>query len=85
MKPLAVCDLPLGRFFDTLSQRLARRTIRHSGCAALTTPKVTHRAALTEREAFAGLLRAIWAYEGSAETQAALKLMAYLHTRPGEL
>lgn len=52
---------------------------------ALTTPKVTHRAALTERDAFAGLLRAIWAYEGSAETQAALKLMAYLHTRPGEL
>ena len=52
---------------------------------ALTTPKVTHRAALTDRKAFAGLLRAVWTYEGSPETQAALKLMAYLHTRPGEL
>lgn len=52
---------------------------------ALTTPKVTHRAALTDRNAFAGLLRAVWTYEGSPETQAALKLMAYLHTRPGEL
>lgn len=52
---------------------------------ALITPKVTHRAALTERSAFAGVLRAIWSYEGSPETQTALKLMAYLHTRPGEL
>lgn len=52
---------------------------------ALITPTVTHRAALTKRDAFAGLLRAVWAYEGSAEPQAALKLMAYLHTRPGEL
>lgn len=52
---------------------------------ALTTPKVTHRAALTDRNAFAGLLRAVWTYEGSPETHAALKLMAYLHTRPGEL
>lgn len=52
---------------------------------ALTTPKVTHRAALTDRNAFAGLLCAVWTYEGSPETQAALKLMAYLHTRPGEL
>lgn len=52
---------------------------------ALITPKVTHRAALTDRNAFAGVLRAIWTYEGSPETQTALKLMAYLHTRPGEL
>lgn len=52
---------------------------------ALTSPKVTHRAALTDRNDFAGVLRAIWTYEGSPETQAALKLMAYLHTRPGEL
>lgn len=52
---------------------------------ALTSPKVTHRAALTDRKDFAGVLRAIWTYEGSPETQAALKLMAYLHTRPGEL
>jgi integrase len=52
---------------------------------ALITPKVTHRAALTDQNAFAGVLRAIWTYEGSPETQTALKLMVYLHTRPGEL
>ncbi|CCM78032.1 tyrosine-type recombinase/integrase [Rhizobium mesoamericanum] len=52
---------------------------------ALTAPTVTHRAALTEREGFAGLLRAVWGYEGAPETKAALSLMAYLYPRPGEL
>ncbi len=52
---------------------------------ALTSPKVKHRAAITNREAFAGLLRAIWHYEGTLETRAALKLMALLFPRPGEL
>lgn len=52
---------------------------------ALTTPTVTHRAAVTDWKAFAGLLRAIWDYEGAPETRAALKLMALLYPRPGEL
>jgi len=52
---------------------------------ALTAPVVTHRAAATNREAFAGVLRAIWAYDGMPETRAALKLMAILYPRPGEL
>lgn len=52
---------------------------------ALTAPVVTHRAALTDRKAFGGLLRALWAYEGMAETRAALQLMALLYPRPGEL
>ena len=52
---------------------------------ALTTPKATHRAALTSPEAFAGLLRAISTYEGAADTRAALQLMALLYPRPGEL
>jgi integrase len=52
---------------------------------ALTTPVVTHRAALTDRKAFGGLLRAVWGYEGMAETRAALQLMALLYPRPGEL
>lgn len=52
---------------------------------ALTAPTVTHRPALTDRAAFAGLLRAIWGYDGQPETAAALKLMAYLYPRPGEL
>jgi integrase len=52
---------------------------------ALTTPSVTHRPAITNRQAFGGLLRAIWNYEGAAETRAALQLMALLYPRPGEL
>lgn len=52
---------------------------------ALTAPTVTHRAALTDRKAFGGLLRAVWDYEGMAETRAALQLMALLYPRPGEL
>ncbi len=52
---------------------------------ALVSPKVTHRAALTNWEAFAGLLCAIWHYEGTIETRAALKLMALLYPRPSEL
>ncbi len=52
---------------------------------ALTSPVVTHRAALTDRKGFGGLLRAIWGYEGMPETRAALQLMALLYPRPGEL
>ena len=52
---------------------------------ALVSPKVTHRAALTTWPAFGALLRAVWSYEGSPETRAALKLMALLYPRPGEL
>jgi len=52
---------------------------------ALTAPKVTHRAAITDRKQFAGLIRAIWSYDGSKESQAGLKLLALLYPRPGEL
>ncbi|RWO00947.1 integrase arm-type DNA-binding domain-containing protein [Mesorhizobium sp.] len=52
---------------------------------ALVTPTVTHRAAIIEWKKFAGLLRALWGYEGTPETLAALKLMAILYPRPGEL
>ena len=52
---------------------------------ALITPTVTHRAAITDREKFAGLVRAIWGYDGTPETCAALKLMCLLYPRPGEL
>src|SRR5690606_17884477 len=52
---------------------------------ALTTPTVTHRAAVTDAAPFGGLLRSVWDYEGSPETKSALMLMAYLHCRPGEL
>jgi integrase len=52
---------------------------------ALVAPKVTHRAAITNWDAFACLLRAIWQYEGTIETRSALKLMALLFPRPSEL
>lgn len=52
---------------------------------ALVAPKVTHRAAITDWDGFAGLVRAIWDYQGAPETRAALRLMALLYPRPGEL
>ncbi len=52
---------------------------------AIATPTVIHRAALTSRDSFARLLKKIWAYEGQPETRIALKLMAILYPRPGEL
>jgi integrase len=52
---------------------------------ALTTPTVVHRAALTDAAAFGGLLRTVWGYDGQPETASALRLMALLFPRPGEL
>ncbi len=52
---------------------------------ALTAAPVTHRAALTDRKAFGGLLRVVWGYEGSPVVRHALMLMAYVYPRPGEL
>lgn len=53
---------------------------------ALIAPKVSHMAAATDRETFAQVVRAVWAYEaGAPSTRAALKLLTLLYTRPGEL
>ncbi|MGH6870438.1 MAG: tyrosine-type recombinase/integrase [Rhizomicrobium sp.] len=52
---------------------------------AITPPKVTPRAAITDPEKFGGLLRAIDGFDGQPTTVAALKLMALLFPRPGEL
>lgn len=52
---------------------------------ALTAPTVKHRAAVTERDAFARLARVAWDYEGSPVTCAALRLLILLYPRPGEL
>ena len=52
---------------------------------ALTRPTVKSRAAIVEPAAFGALLRAIWAYEGTPEVVAGLKLLALLYPRPGEL
>ena len=52
---------------------------------ALTTPTVKSRAAITEPNAFGGFLRSIDGFCGQHTTHAALKLMALLFPRPGEL
>tara|TARA_R110001599_G_scaffold176532_2_gene368709 strand:+ start:6388 stop:7578 length:1191 start_codon:yes stop_codon:yes gene_type:complete len=52
---------------------------------ALISPKVRHMPAIVEAPKFARLVRAIWAYEGRGNTASALKLMALLFPRPGEL
>ena len=53
---------------------------------ALIAPQVSHMAAATNWENFGRIIRAVWAYDGGApSTRAALKLLALLYTRPGEL
>jgi integrase len=52
---------------------------------ALTRPTVKPQAAITDQKGFAALLRSVWGYDGAPETNCALKLMALLFPRPGEL
>jgi integrase len=52
---------------------------------ALTAPIVTSRAAITDPTGAGALLRAIDGFDGQPTTTAALKLMAMLFPRPGEL
>jgi len=53
---------------------------------ALIAPKVKHMAAITKWNEFAELVQEIWAYRGgNPSTRAAMKLMAILYPRPGEL
>ena len=52
---------------------------------ALIRPQPTPRPAIIEPEPFGALLRAIDSFDGQPSTVAALKLMAYLFPRPGEL
>jgi integrase len=52
---------------------------------ALTTPKVNHRAAITDPKELGALLRAIEGYNGQPTTRLALQLSALLFVRPGEL
>jgi len=52
---------------------------------ALIKPMVKPRAAVTQPKALGALLRAIDSFDGQPSTHAALKLMAFLFPRPGEL
>ena len=63
----------------------ASRDIAADLRGALTTPKVTHRAAITDPRELAVLLRKIESYNGQPTTRLALQLSALLFVRPGEL
>jgi integrase len=52
---------------------------------ALTTPKVTHRAAIVDPTGIGALLRAIDGYDGLLVTKLALRLAPLVFVRPGEL
>ena len=52
---------------------------------ALTSPTVSHHAAIITPNEFGALMRAVWAYEGMPETRIALQIMALVYPRPGEL
>lgn len=52
---------------------------------ALISPKVRHMPAVTDEPEFGRLVRAIWQYQGRGSTAQALRLMALLFPRPGEL
>jgi integrase len=52
---------------------------------ALATPKVKHRAAITNPKVFGALLRLVDGFEGQPTTKACLQLQALLFPRPGEL
>jgi integrase len=52
---------------------------------ALTTPQVTHHPSIVEPTSIGALLRAIDGFDGQPTTSAALRLMAYVFVRPGEL
>ncbi|MDX8526651.1 integrase arm-type DNA-binding domain-containing protein [Mesorhizobium sp. MSK_1335] len=71
------------RFAIATARAEADPTIALRG--ALISPTVTPRAAITDPKALGGLLRAIDAFDGQPTTRAALKLIALLFPRPGEL
>lgn len=52
---------------------------------ALVTPKAKPRAALLDKKALGGLMRAIDGFDGQLTTRLALELLAIVVTRPGEL
>lgn len=63
----------------------AQRDVTADLQGALITPKVTHRAAVTDPGGVGELLRALWGYEGQPAVEIALKVGIYTFVRPGEL
>jgi integrase len=63
----------------------AERDVAADLRGALIAPQPVHRAAITGVHEAGGLLRAIEAFEGHANTRAALRLLPHVFVRPGEL
>jgi integrase len=63
----------------------AKRDVAADLRGALTSPKVTHRAAILDAEGAGRLLRSIDAYGGQRITKLAFELLAHTFPRPGEL
>lgn len=63
----------------------AERDVAADLRGALIAPKPVHRPAITSPTEAGGLLRAIEAFEGHANTKAALRLLPHVFVRPGEL
>ncbi len=77
-----------GRVFPAMASatRGAANAIWRPTCRApLTTPTVTHRAAILKPAAVGALLRAIEGYTGQPSTSLALRLAPHVFVRPGEL
>jgi len=63
----------------------AERDVAADLRGALIAPRPAHRPAITSPTEASGLLRAIEAFEGHANTKAALRLLPHVFVRPGEL
>jgi integrase len=76
----------MGRVFRfAIATSRAERDPSADLAGALISPKVQHRAALTEPHAIGALLRAIDDFDGQPSTRAALQLAPLVFVRPGEL
>ena len=75
-----------GRVFRyAIATGRAQRNPADDLAGALEQPQTKHFASLTEPDRIGELLRALWAYQGSPVTCAALRLAPMLFVRPGEL
>ena len=75
-----------GRVFRyAIATGRAERNPAQDLIGALEQPQVKHFASIIEPAQIGMLLRAMWAYQGSPVTQAALKLAPMTFVRPGEL
>lgn len=72
-------------FRYAIARARAERDVAADLRGALIAPQPVHRAAITCSDGAGGLLRAIEAFEGFANTKAALRLLPHVFVRPGEL